>query len=106
MRSSTAQLRPAAVVILDGVLAFLDEFNRHSDYNVYFEADLATRYLLSALKDSYVRGYDARKWYSKFGIHEETYPQFIQLLRRRADMIAVVSPYHSYQCYSARESGR
>jgi uridine kinase len=101
--TTTAQIQPAAVIILDGVLAFLDEFNRHSDYNVYFEADLATRYLLSALKDSYVRGYEASRWDSKFRIHEATYPQFIQLLRRRANLIAMASPYHRYQCYSIRE---
>ncbi len=104
--SATSPIQPAVVLILDGVLSFLDEFNCLSDFNVYFEADLATRYLLSSLKDSYVRQYEQQKYEHKFQIHEQTYPCFIQLLRNRATLIAMTSPFHNYRCYSLHSEER
>lgn len=104
--SLTRRIQPAPVLILDGVLSFFNEFSHLSDLHVYFDADLATRYLLSALKDSFVRQYDSQRWESKFYIHESTYPRFIQLLRNRAALIIMTTPFHNYQCYSLHEKGQ
>jgi uridine kinase len=97
--AASVHLKPADVLILDGVLSFADEFHRLTHWNVYFDTDLAARYLLSGIKDYFVRSYDTPRRESKFTVHEQTYPKLIQSLRGRADCILLVSPYHNYRYY-------
>jgi uridine kinase len=103
--SETSRLMPADVLLLDGVLSFADDFHRLADWSVYFDADLATRYLLSGIKDFFVRRYDAQRRESKFLVHEQTYPRLIQSLRNRADSIFIATPYHNYRYYSIFDRG-